>query len=354
LAGYKSAVKYGYASTRVKAMEAKLISGSTMQEIAKAKAVSGMLAILFHTDYEKDITAFGGLSIKSSLIDFALSKNVAKHVEKLVSITPKEQRHITATIIGKWGMYNVKLLLEAVDRHLRYEDIEKYIIDYGPFGAGVIKEAIAEEGVEAALSKLIAVSPRAYVKILRGAVDLYKSKKDVLDAIAGMDNAYYAQIGKIAEELSSVDANAAKMLKMDIDMKNALVMIKAKRRGMNYSDIEGNVISKGLVSKERAERIYDDSKDVAELAQKIGTFDLKDRIDMYAKDNRLIHLEIGMNNHMLKSSFRLLRHSVLSFASLVAYVYLKELEVSTLRILLKSKQYGLSEDEVSGLMVWHQ
>ena len=40
------------------------------------------------------------------------------------------------------------------------------------------------------------------------------------------------------------------------------------------------------------------------------------------------------------------------FAAIIAYVYLKELEVSTLRVLLKGKQYGLKEEEMKELMAW--
>ena len=66
---------YGYSSARVKAMESRLITNKTMQEIINAKDASTIIEILFQGDYKHDLEEFGGLEIKGELIDFALSKN---------------------------------------------------------------------------------------------------------------------------------------------------------------------------------------------------------------------------------------------------------------------------------------
>ena len=100
------------------------------------------------------------------------------------------------------------------------------------------------------------------------------------------------------------------------------------------------------------ERMYASSNSVEELASRSKAFDLKASIARYAVDKRITHLEIGMKNQLLQASVHLVRHSVLSFGALLAYVYLKELELSTLRILIKGKQFGLSELDMEELMAW--
>ena len=60
-----------------------------------------------------------------------------------------------------------------------------------------------------------------------------------------------------------------------------------------------------------------------------------------------------MRNQIFNTEPKLLRLSVLSFGSLVDYVYLKEIEVFTLRALIKSKEYGLTKEEISKLVVWN-
>jgi ATP synthase (C/AC39) subunit. len=57
---------------------------------------------------------------------------------------------------------------------------------------------------------------------------------------------------------------------------------------------------------------------------------------------------------MLKDSVRLLGHSVLSFGSILAYLYFKEIEVDTVRVIIHGSMYGLSNEEKERLMVWRK
>lgn len=350
--GYKAAVKYGYANARVKAMEAKLISTTIMHEIASAKEVSSMLSILSHTDYEESMAEFGGIAIKSSLIDFALSKNLAQRVGKLVQIAPQGDKETVRAIVGKWDLYNAKLLIEAKDRHISFAEIDSNIIDYGTFGRHVIKEAMNEDSVETALSRLIVLAPSEFSGMLQNAIGAYKIRKKALDAVESLDVDYYKLLGKTALQIGSTDLNAARIVKMDIDMRNLLTLAKAKRVNLRYAEVDGMIIDNGTVSRNSAKAAYEGSKGVQDLVTKFGVFELADEVAQYEKDRRLLHLEVGMKNQMLRHSISLLRHSVLSLAGVIAYVYLKEIEVSTLRILLKGKQFGLSEDDVSKMMIW--
>ena len=60
-----------------------------------------------------------------------------------------------------------------------------------------------------------------------------------------------------------------------------------------------------------------------------------------------------MRNQIFNTSLKLLRTTVLSFGALVDYIYLKEIEVFTLRALIKSKEYGISKEDLSKLIVWN-
>ncbi len=80
ISGSAAARHFGSSSARVKAMESRLMTSKAMQEIINAKDASSIIAILFQGDYKKDLEEFGGLEIKGELIDFALSKNLAKSV----------------------------------------------------------------------------------------------------------------------------------------------------------------------------------------------------------------------------------------------------------------------------------
>ncbi len=343
---------YGYSSARVKAMEARLIGKKTMQEIMNAKDASSQIALLFQSDYKNDLESFGGLSIKQELIDFALSKNLAKSTGKLVQITPTTERKLIRAIVGKWGLYNVKIAIEAKERKADYDSIARYIIDFGRYNATAVKEAMREDSVEGMLNKFLINSP--YPAALHDALEAYKKTKSAIDAAAAIDKSYYKELGKTIIGLRIIHNEPAQVLKMDIDMKNLLILIKAKRAGLKFSDIADNMIERGNMNAHDLEQLYNGSKDIETMVAQIKTYDLKNALDVYkgSKRKQLLIFEIGMRNSIFNNSMRLLKHSILSFGAILVYAYMKEIEVFTLRILIQGRIYGLSREELERLIVW--
>lgn len=343
---------YGYSSARVKAMESRLIGRKTMQEIINAKDASTIIAILFQGDYKKDLEEFGGLEIKGELIDFALSKNFAKNVAKLVQVSPTTERKLMRAIEGKWDLYNVKIAIEAKDRRSSYDAIARYLIDYGIYDLAFIKELMREDSIEGMIGKCMINSP--YRDILKEAQESYKKSKSAVDAVAAIDKYYYKMLGSVIIGLRVIDNSAARIIKMDIDMKNILLMIKAKRAGAKFSDIGSNIIDGGNLSAGELDQIYGGSKDISSMVLQIKQYDLKPAADLFkdGKSNQLLLFEIGLKNSIFDNSARLLNHSILSFGSILAYAYMKEIELFTLRVLINSRMYGLSKEETARLIVW--
>ncbi len=348
--GYSAIMKYAYPSTRVKAMEAKLLSSSAMKSIATAKDVGSIMSVLIQTDYNKALSEFGGIAIKHSLIDFALSKNMAERLGKLIGVTPKQNRSVLRNVTGKLELNNVKLAIEAKDRNLGYDAISSYIIDYGIYNQSAVKEAMREPSIEDMLSRFMKNSP--YADIIKDAIDVYKSSKDAIETVSAIDVRYYKLLGTSINKLLQTSDRSSAILRMDIDMRNLLILIRAKKRKIAFSEVSKNLISNGNVNENALAGMYNGSEDVSTFAGSIKSFDLKEAIEQYKKNGQLIAFEIGMRNSLFAKSLSVLRCSTLSFASLLAYVYLKETEVFALRILIKSKMYGLSEEEISRLITW--
>ncbi len=346
-----AALKYGYSNTRAKAMETKLIDSSVMRSIADAKTVDEVLAILFQTDYNAAIVKFGGLEISNVMLDFAISENLAQRLNRLAEFTPKSDRHIIRKIIERWDLGNVKLVLEAAERKMAYDAISRYIVSSDEFSAESLKEAMRNEGVEHVLEYLM--HNRTYRDMLSGALAAYKKTRNVLDAIAMIDSMHYKELGELSLELMKGHDKSAQLLRMDIDMRNIITLMRAKRLGLKFADVSKNLIKNGDVDSRSLARIYNSSDDVVSFVLKTKSFDMNGAVEVYKQNGQLLSFEISMRNQIFNMSRKLLRTSVLSFGALVDYVYLKEIEVFTLRALIKSKEYGLSKDEISKLVVWN-
>jgi len=344
--------RYAYSTARVKAMESELIAPAMMKNIMQAKDIGSILSLLSQTSYKKELEQFGGIKISSDMIDFALSKNLAMNVSKLITITPMEDKSITRAIIGKWDIYNIELAIEAKHSKKSFEDIAKYIIDYGPYNANVIKEALGEASVDGLISKLSINSP--YKEILAQALDEFRKSGDALKVNMLIDKLYYQKLGALMPRIRNLSPEAATIIKLDIDMRNMLNLIRAKRYALKFNEISEGIIKNGSLGIEELQAIYENAKNEEDVAKNAKVFDLSNEVEIYKKERRLFVFEIGMRNQILSKGIRMLSHTLLSFGTILAYAYIKDIEVLTLRIIIKSKQYALPQDEVSRMILWKE
>ncbi len=342
-------VEYGYANTRVKAMKARLIDAETMQKLQKAKDAEEMISILYNTDYKQNLIEFGGTSAKAELIDFAISKNIAEKMEKLVRLTPERHKAIMRMLAAKWDFANIKLAIEAKERQLSYESIAAYVIDRGPFKAEIIKEAMEKKDISDLLGFFASKATHTLRPVIDDARAAYEKTRNAIDAINALDYGLLMLLATSSMKLFAEDQKAMRILRTSVDMQNAITLIRSKLVGLSFEAIEKNIVPYGMLTIETMKEAYAKAKNVEELAEGLGIEGLAEGIANWKKTGILAQAEIGMNNALLRKSVAL-ASTVLSFATLVGYAYAKELEALRIRIMLKGKQYGLSEEELGMLL----
>jgi V/A-type H+-transporting ATPase subunit C len=352
MTGFHDAITYGYSNTRVKAMESKLVAKETIERMLSAKETESIGAMMLQTSYRGYVEEFGGTRAMDKLIDFALSKSLGKETNKLVDVAPNANRAIVRDIVGVWDMSNIKFMVGALGTGKGFDDISRYLIDSKYVSAARVREAMAAGSVEGAIAKLSAVTP--YKQELRAALAAYRKSKDVAEVDSAIDVAYYAKLGSTIEKLRKINAESAGLISRRIDLKNALTLLNAKRHGAEFSAVRGYLVSNGSVSIGSLGKAFGSSKGVDALALGIGAFDLKQAAAEYSAGNgrSLMVFEIAMMNELFRDALKAVRHSVLSFGTIIAFLYLKEIEVSTLRIIIKGKGYGLADDEIRRMITW--
>ncbi len=350
--GFRDAIRYGYSNTRVKAMESKLVARDAIERMLAAKETESMGAMLLQTSYKGYVEEFGGTKSMDKLIDFALSKSLGKETNKLVAVAPPAHREIVRDIVGVWDMSNAKFMIGAMGTGKGFDDISRYLIDSKYVSAARVKEAMATNSIESAIGKLAAATP--YKQEMRSALNAYRKSKDLMEVDSAIDVAYYAKLGSTIEKLRKINRESAQLIARRIDLKNALMLLNAKRHGREFSEIRGYLVRNGSVGIAALGKAFESSKSVDALAVSIGAFDLKQAAAEYAagKGRSLMIFEIAMMNELFRDALKAVRHSVLSFGTIIAFLYLKEIEVSTLRIIIKGKSYGLGDDEIRRMITW--
>ncbi|MEM3180869.1 MAG: V-type ATPase subunit [Candidatus Micrarchaeaceae archaeon] len=344
------AVEYGYANARVKAMESMLLSNDLIQKMRSARSVDELVPMLYDTAYKRNLIEFGGLNIKSSLLDFAINKNLSESVEKLVRITPNRYRKLMQALVSKWDFANAKLAIEAKARGIAYDKISDYVTDRGPFNAIVIKEALGKKDISELLEFLAIRAPSSYKEVIAKAAQAYEKNKNPFAAIDAIDLNSYALVGAVARALFADDTKAARIVKISIDIQNMITLIRAKANNATFESVEQRLLKSGSISIAELADTYAKANTVDEFVGAVKQKGFANGLDAYNKTGSLTQLEIGMRKQLLEKSRGMLAE-VLSFAAILAYAYVKELEAINLRVIIKSKQYMLSESELNELVI---
>ncbi|MDE1832915.1 MAG: V-type ATPase subunit [Candidatus Micrarchaeota archaeon] len=352
LVGYGAARLYGYSNSRVKAMESRMLTKDFLRDLYKTEDIKVILAKLLQTDYKPFIEEYGDITEREELLDFALRRSLAKTAEKAIAITPKEQRNIILRIVSKWDLYNIKLVLSAKAQGKSFDSISKYIVSSENVSARVIKEAMAEANIEYAVGKLVLSTP--YRQILDIALDTYRKTGNVTAVNAEIDKAFFSMLGDAIYKLSRLSYESAMVVKLDIEMRNVRTLLRAKKYSLKGATIREILIPNGITTVDALMSNFDGAKDMRDLVNGIKSFDLKEALAAYEsnKFRQMLPFEIAMRNRIFEKVLSTLRHSVLSFGTIVAYFYLKEIEIFALRVIIKGKMYGLTENEINEMIRW--
>ena len=352
LDSYNNAKLYGYSNARVKAMKSKLVGKSVLGEILKTESIPTMLARLLQTDYKSYIEEIGDISQRAELVDLALNKSLVVNIEKLVRIAPKRDAKIMERMVGVWDMYDIKLILYAKSANKDFSYLSRYIIKTKNFDELSVKEALGEQDFYATASKLMRI--RSYREEIGAAIDAYKRTGNITEVNSAIDRVFFAGLGDAIDTIQKRSPNAAKLVKLDIEMRNILTLLRAKKSNVKPVDVANLMISNGVTSPSQLVKIYTGSSDLKDLIGSVKSFDLRQAMDRYqaSKSKQMLPFEISMRNSMFKKAISILHTTVLNFGVLVSYFYLKEIEVFTLRIYIIGRMHGLTNDEVAGMAEW--
>jgi V/A-type H+-transporting ATPase subunit C len=256
--------------------------------------------------------------------------------------------------MSKLEIENIKLLLDAKSKQKRFEDIERYLIETGHMSKGFMKEAFqGERDVEALAAKIGRSVP--YRDLLYSAMAEYGKSKDMLKVEKEIDKLFYGMLSGYFGELQKTSKESAMLIKKEIEMKNVLTLLRAKRYSIPEQEVAGTLIDNGMTPTGKLMELFRRSKGVDEIVLGIKSFDLKGALERYqaSKGTQMLRFEIAMRNSLFKSAMHLLRYSVLSFNVLAGYAYIKEMEVFALRTLVEGKQNGLTSGEIEALIAWN-
>jgi V/A-type H+-transporting ATPase subunit C len=329
-------------------MLSRMLSKASITDLSKAESTSTIIGSLLQTEYRKHLDHFGGEAIKENMVDFALNRSFEASVSKLIAISPRKLRPLIESIVSRRDYQNIKLVLRAKALNKQFDSIAKYMTFSGALDEQAAKSALDEQGVEGAARRLMKIGD--YRKALEDALAEYGKTGKLTDLESSLDKSMLVRLGASVKKISKISKEGSALISMEIEMRNVLTLMRAKRAAMSVDELKDYLFDNGLTKLQNLVAMYESAKSPADIARSAHRFALGGMAEKSGETD-ILPYEIAMKRSILEKARLTLMKSVLSLAVIIAYYYMKELEISSLRSIINGKAYSLSSEEIGRMIV---
>lgn len=348
------ASKYGYSYARVSSMKSLLLKKELLQELARMRTVDAIVEMLERTYYKDNLTKLSISRHGSELVQVAIARHFAQIAEKLMRITPKSDKQILDIMLIKWDIINAKIILQARFLGKKYEDMALFLIPIGSFSDENEAKSLFEGKGEALFLKFVKTKLGKQI-IDSGVVSSTELEKIFLN----MDSAAILKLKTILDlfyyslyEKSGIFSfhdlePIGKIFAMEIDLKNASIIIRFKQHNIN----DPKVIEKYLIKGGR--------KKLNSFAPMINAASVQESLKIAAKMFNLknvpgdvIELEKALNNTLAAAKLKVFYRSMLSVGTILGFLFLKEEEINNIRKIVIGKEYNIPDQQIEEMLVF--
>ena len=332
-----SSAKFSCVNAKISSMEGKLLKKEEYERLISFGAVRKVIEFLIENTTFKDV--FLGKeneNFNRSQLEYIFNMEILKELKKLSFYLSPEYKNIFKAYLMKYEINDIRLLLRIFATEKDKTDIEKEFTHIKRF-----------ENVD--FNALLNASNfNEFIDLFKGTIyeDAFRSitKEDAkvreFHAEMNLDFIYFKNILKYADSLPSKDKKLInKMVGVNIDLINLLWIYRTQKyykisneEILNYSLSGGYRLNfnklKNIVYKSDSEGIKSAVKDT----KYASIFDSDD-----------IYLRIEKSRYLLNDYIKLARENPFTFASLLAYSFKLECEVSNIISITEGTKYKFND-----------
>jgi vacuolar-type H+-ATPase subunit C/Vma6 len=323
-------------------MKSNLLDDAVVTELTRVRKINDVIAVLEKTVYKPELVEaskeFDGVSI----IDEALHRNLAKTIRKVWEILPPSEKNNLEVFTAEWDAENFKKILSK--KELGQKIGEKDVVIVCPAREPLLKQMSEAHSAREAAKALSGGWGSLTFKIAVNAAAA-EHKFDFRKVIREIDKERLRQLNS----LTTISDPLAQKIVRDILEFQAVMLTLRLKKERSWKGAEKEQ-ARALGATEffqyangRARRIGeagDLSNAVAQAAEEYG---LKQDPDELA-EKPLSALEIILEKKLVERILRSTRLSVLSFAAIMGFLYLKMVEVGNLRKISFAIAFDLKEE----------
>jgi V/A-type H+-transporting ATPase subunit C len=340
---------YEYVNARVRSRRAKLFGADEYRKLVRM-GPGEIARFMEESEYETEMNALGARFSGVDLIEYALTRNMAKHFEDLLRWAEGDLYDYVARYLRKFDAWNAKTALRGVYSGASRSDIEDDLIRAGEFSDQHLDQLAGSNSVDQVVEQLRGT---IFDDDLDAAYEEYEATDVLVPLENAIDRAFYERLlAELPTDLDRAEELYVEFLRAEIDFRNVRNALRLARSGAEMDPTEYFI---------EGGRLFD----AAELQQLVGNQDelvarvrssrygdaLEDALQELEGAEDLIGFEHALEAALLEYSDRLSNRYPLSICPVVAYILAKEREVENIRAVARGREAGLSTEGIEEELV---
>ena len=335
---------YAYTTARVRAMKSKLLPKETYPRLINMQ-IDEITRFVRELEYKEDVDHLARFYEGADLIEHALNRNLAVTFTKLISISEGELNFLISEYLKKYDIWNIKTILSGKYCGASTDEILEAVVAAGRLTYTFTSELAAKPTYEDVIASL---STSEYASILK---DYDGTNLSMIEN--RLDKKYYQDLFTAIGDPKSKDRKLfSKFIRTDIDMKNLITLFRLKKYKVNDPETADLILDGGLRLKyKEVEKMmplaFEDF--LTELEKTSYWEELSDCCG--PNMDSLTDVETKLKKLRLKTAASFSHVYPLSIVPIMDYILSKENEVNNLRIIIRGKAVGLSDEEIKSQLV---
>jgi len=338
---------YPYTYVRAIVMRSLLLKKEDYDKLMKM-SLNEIANFLQDSKYKEEINELATNYSGAELIERALNKNLIKSFNKLKKISPDNLNLLINAYLKREDIFNIKTILRGKHTKTDDKEIESLLLPVGTLSQEFLSELLKMQTIEEILKNLKIID----FKKLQKAYESFKANNMLIEIENVLDKYYYNEILKFLEAIPKQGKLFKEFLEAEIDILNLIIILRLKRENLDKEEIKKYLLMEKI--DDYSKKLLD-SKDMEEFLSLLEKSKykhvLKEAIKRVSEDKSIIPIEMMLYKYLLEKSVLLQHQHPLSIDIILGYMFAKEIETRNLRVIVKGKQLGLSDEFIENELV---
>jgi len=336
-----------YVTARVRARRGVLFDDDEYSKLVRMSPAE-IARYMEESEYEQEINALGSRHSGVDLIEYALNRNLARHFNALLGFAEGQLYDLIARYLRKFDAWNVKTVFRGVYTDADSEAVETDLIRAGEFDDALLNQLLEAGTVEDVVTVL---DGTMFGDAVEAAFEDFQETDTLVPLENAVDRAFYEQL------LGNLPGGEAvglyrEFLEAEIDFRNVRNALRLARSGADIDPGAYFIDGGRLFSASEMTALVENTDELITRIRESGYGKrLSEPLNELETVDSLIDFERALEAVLLRYSRQLGNVHPLSICPIVAYILMKEREVTNIRAIARGREAGLSETAIEQELV---